>query len=82
MLGSDRDQIEGDRGFYAGAVGWCDASGNGRWMVALRGAELSADRRSAVARAGGGIIAESDAGDEVAETTAKFRTVLTALGVL
>ncbi len=73
--------IEGDRGFYAGAVGWCDAAGDGRWMVALRGAELSADRRSALARAGGGIVAESDSEDEVAETTAKFRTVLNALGV-
>ena len=73
--------IEGDRGFYAGAVGWCDAAGDGRWMVALRGAELSADRRSALARAGGGIVAESDPEDEVAETTAKFRTVLNALGV-
>ncbi len=73
--------IEGDRGFYAGAVGWCDAAGDGRWMVALRGAELSADRRSALARAGGGIVAESEARDEVDETTAKFRTILTALGV-
>ena len=73
--------VEGSRGFYAGAVGWCDSTGDGRWMVALRGAELSADRRSALARAGGGIVAESDAGDEVAETTAKFRTVLQALGV-
>lgn len=75
-------EVEGDRGFYAGAVGWCDAAGDGRWMVALRGAELSADRRTALARAGGGIVAESDPDDEVAETTAKFRTVLTALGVL
>jgi isochorismate synthase len=73
--------IEGDRGFYAGAVGWCDGAGDGRWMVALRGAELSADRRSAMARAGGGVVAESDPDDEIAETTAKFRTVLTALGV-
>ena len=73
--------VEGSRGFYAGAVGWCDSAGDGHWMVALRGAELSADRRSALARAGGGIVAESDAGDELAETTAKFRTVLTALGV-
>ena len=73
--------VEGNRGFYAGAVGWCDSAGDGHWMVALRGAELSADRRSALARAGGGIVAESDAGDEVAETTAKFRTVLRALGV-
>lgn len=73
--------LEGDRGFYAGAVGWCDAAGDGRWVVAIRGAVLSADRRSAVARAGGGIVAESDADEEVAETTTKFRTVLTALGV-
>ena len=74
-------ELEGDRGFYAGAVGWCDAGGDGRWVVAIRGAQLAADRRSAVATAGGGIVAESDADDEVAETTTKFRTVLTALGV-
>ncbi len=74
-------EVEDDRGFYAGAVGWCDSRGDGRWMVAIRGAELSADRRTALARAGGGIVAESDPDDEVAETTAKFRTILTALGV-
>lgn len=74
-------EVEADRGFYAGAVGWCDARGDGRWVVAIRGAELSADRCSALTRAGGGIVAESDPDDEVAETTTKFRTVLTALGV-
>lgn len=73
--------LEGDRGFYAGAVGWCDARGDGRWVVAIRGAQLSADRRGAVAAAGGGIVAESDPDDEIAETTAKFRTILGALGV-
>ncbi len=74
-------EVEGDRGFYAGAVGWCDTHGDGRWEVAIRGAVLSADRRSAVASAGGGIVAESDADDEVAETTTKFRTILAGLGV-
>lgn len=74
-------EVEGDRGFYAGAVGWCDSHGDGRWVVAIRGAQLSADRRSAVATAGGGIVAESDADDEVAETTTKFRTILAGLGV-
>lgn len=74
-------EVEGDRGFYAGAVGWCDARGDGRWVVAIRGAQLSADRRTAVASAGGGIVAESDADDEVAETTTKFRTILAGLGV-
>ncbi|MBJ7339864.1 isochorismate synthase [Mycolicibacterium sp.] len=73
--------LEGDRGFYAGAVGWCDASGDGTWVVSIRCAELSADRRTAEARSGGGIVAESDPDDEVAETNTKFRTILTALGV-
>jgi isochorismate synthase len=74
-------ELEGDRGFYAGAVGWCDAGGDGHWVVSLRCAQLSADRRSALARAGGGIVAESDPDDEVAETTTKFATILNALEV-
>lgn len=74
-------ELEGGRGFYAGAVGWCDGNGDGRWVVAIRGAELAPDRRSALALAGGGIVAESDPDEEVSETTAKFRTILAALGV-
>ncbi|GLE52736.1 isochorismate synthase [Mycobacterium montefiorense] len=74
-------ELEGDRGFYAGAVGWCDANGDGCWVVSIRCAQLSADRRSALARAGGGIVAESDPDDEVDETTTKFATILNALGV-
>lgn len=74
-------ELEGDRGFYAGAVGWCDASGDGQWVVSIRCAQLSADRRTALARAGGGIVAESDPDDEVAETTTKFATILNALDI-
>jgi len=74
-------ELDGDRGFYAGAVGWCDAAGDGQWVVSIRCAQLSADRRSALARAGGGIVAESDPDAEVAETTTKFATILNALGV-
>jgi isochorismate synthase len=74
-------ELEGDRGFYAGAVGWCDQRGDGRWVVAIRGARLSADRRTAYAHAGGGIVAESDPDDEVEETTTKFTTILSALEV-
>ena len=74
-------ETEEDRGFYAGAVGWCDREGDGDWMVAIRCAELSADRRSARAFAGGGIVAGSDAAEELAETDAKLRTLLSALGV-
>ena len=75
------DRVEDPRGFYAGAAGWCDGRGNGCWVVSIRGAQLSADRRSAVAHSGGGIVAESDPDDEVAETTTKFATILNALGV-
>jgi isochorismate synthase len=74
-------ELEGDRGFYAGAVGWCDERGDGTWVVSIRCAELSADRRTAEARSGGGIVAESDPDDEVAETNTKFRTILSAMGV-
>jgi len=74
-------ELEGDRGFYAGAVGWCDARGDGHWVVSIRCAQLAADRRTALARAGGGIVAESDPDDEVAETTTKFATILNALEV-
>ncbi len=73
-------ELEGDRGFYAGAVGWCDSSGDGRWVVSIRCAVLSEDRYTALASAGGGIVAESDPDDEVDETTTKFRTILTGLG--
>lgn len=74
-------ELEGDRGFYAGTVGWCDARGDGRWVVSIRCAQLSGDRRTALARSGGGIVAESDPDEEVAETTTKFATILNALEV-
>jgi len=74
-------ELEGDRGFYAGATGWCDSHGDGRWVVSIRCAVLSADRMHARAYSGGGIVADSDVSDEVAETTTKFKTILSALGV-
>jgi isochorismate synthase len=72
--------IEGyDRGFYAGAVGWCDAGGDGEWFVSLRCAEISG--RHARLFAGAGIVAGSEPEREVAETSAKFLAMLDALGV-
>lgn len=73
-------RIEGNRGFYAGAVGWCDENGDGRWAVTIRCAELSAGGTAIRAYAGGGLVAESDPQDELSETTVKFRTVLAGLG--
>ncbi|PTR23514.1 isochorismate synthase [Rhodococcus sp. OK519] len=73
--------VEGDRRFYGGAVGWCDASGDGDWVVAIRCAEIDADGTSALAWAGGGIVAASDPDTELDETTTKLGTLLGALGV-
>ncbi|UYP18541.1 isochorismate synthase [Rhodococcus sp. Z13] len=74
-------RFEEDRRFFGGTVGWCDAEGDGDWIVAIRCAELSSDCRRAVAWAGGGIVADSDPVAELDETTAKLRTLLGALGV-
>ncbi len=75
------EELEGERGFYAGTVGWCTADGDGEWMVAIRCAEISSDLRRMTAYAGGGIVAESDPDAELRETTTKFGTLLGALGV-
>ncbi|MEO9328003.1 isochorismate synthase [Gordonia aurantiaca] len=73
--------VEGERGFYAGSVGWCNADGDGEWMVAIRCLELAADRRNVRTWAGGGIVEHSDPQAELEETTFKLRTVLNALGL-
>ncbi|RDH11120.1 chorismate-binding protein, partial [Tsukamurella pulmonis] len=66
--------IEGERGFYAGAVGWTAANGDGHWRVSIRCAELDGARLRAYA--GGGIVGASDPQAELAETRNKLRTVL------
>jgi menaquinone-specific isochorismate synthase len=72
--------VEGvDRDRYGGAVGWFDAAGNGTWAVAIRCAQLSADRTVARLHAGGGIVADSDPFAELAETQAKFEAMLSAI---
>ncbi|ADH66469.1 isochorismate synthase [Nocardiopsis dassonvillei] len=68
-----------DRGLYAGAVGWCDADGDGEWAVTLRCAEIAGTRARLFA--GAGIVADSVPAEEAAETGAKFRTMLNALGL-
>ncbi|WP_337061756.1 isochorismate synthase [Kineococcus sp. G2] len=68
-----------ERGYFTGAVGWCDADGDGEWAVTIRCAEVQGG--SVRLFAGAGVVAASDPDAEVAETTAKFRTSLAALGV-
>ncbi len=67
------------RGRYGGAIGWVDSGGDGTWAVAIRCAELSADRRSARLVAGGGIVADSEPLAELAETQAKLQAMLSAI---
>lgn len=67
------------RGFYAGAVGWCDAAGDGDWHVALRCAHVQG--HEARLFAGAGIVADSEPALEAAETRAKFNAMLHALGI-
>ncbi|WP_282826182.1 isochorismate synthase [Gulosibacter sediminis] len=67
-----------DRMRYAGPAGWLSASGDGEWVVALRGAEFATD--AVTAFAGGGIVGSSDPDEEFAETLPKFRPIVEALG--
>ncbi len=69
-----------DPGPYAGPVGWMDAAGNGEWGIALRGAVVE-EPQSIRLFAGCGIVAASDPDAELAETWAKFRPMLQALGM-
>ncbi len=68
-----------DRGFYTGAVGWCDASGDGEWYVTIRCAEI--EGRLIRLFAGAGIVPGSQPEAELAETAAKLGTMLRALGL-
>ncbi|MGA4837721.1 isochorismate synthase [Streptomyces sp. G45] len=68
-----------DRGYYAGMVGWMGLDGDGEWAVTIRSAEVC--DRAVRLFAGAGIVAGSDPAAELAETTAKFGTLLRALGV-
>jgi menaquinone-specific isochorismate synthase len=71
-------ELEGfDRGRYAGAVGWVDARGDGRFGVAIRCAEI--DGNQARLFAGGGIVADSDPATELTETRAKLQAMLGAI---
>jgi isochorismate synthase len=70
--------LEGfDRGWYAGPVGWADASGDGEFCVALRCALLRG--RTASCYAGSGIVRDSDPAAELAETEVKLEALLPVL---
>jgi menaquinone-specific isochorismate synthase len=68
-----------DRGLYAAPVGWVDGVGNSEWIVGIRSALV----QGAQARlyAGAGLVAGSDAGQELAEIQLKFQPLYRALSV-
>jgi len=72
--------LEGlDRGWYAGPVGWVDASEDGEFCVALRSALV----QGGLARcfAGVGVVADSDPAAELAETEVKLQALLPVLAL-
>lgn len=87
VCGLPRDRAAGlirdleplDRDFYAGAVGYSSANGDGSWYVAIRCAEICGSH--ARLYAGAGIVPGSDPAAETAETAAKFEALLRAFGL-
>jgi para-aminobenzoate synthetase component 1 len=65
------------RGFYTGAVGWTEPDGRSVFNIAIRTAVL--DAAGLCYWAGGGIVADSRAADEYAETLLKTEALLHAL---
>jgi menaquinone-specific isochorismate synthase len=65
------------RDLYAGPCGWVDATGDGEFVVALRGAQIDGTR--ARLHAGAGIVAGSEPESEWAETQSKLEPMLRAL---
>jgi menaquinone-specific isochorismate synthase len=68
-----------ERGWYTGPIGWFDAAGDGRFVVALRSGVICGAR--AELYAGAGVVQDSNAPSEFAETRWKLAALLGALGV-
>jgi menaquinone-specific isochorismate synthase len=72
--------VEGmERGRYAGPVGWFDMHGDGEFGIALRCGEIDPERRSVRIFAGCGLVAGSTPEAELAESSAKFAAMRSAL---
>src|SRR5260370_7971763 len=66
-----------DRGWYAGPIGWVNRDGEGEFVVGIRSALVNG--ALATLYAGCGIVAESNAAAEFAESDWKLRPMLAAL---
>jgi isochorismate synthase len=74
------EQEQLDRGWYAGPIGWLDRAGDGEFVVAIRSGVV--EDASASLFVGCGIVADSDAQSEWAESEVKLRVLASALGRL
>jgi para-aminobenzoate synthetase component 1 len=70
----------GARGLYTGAIGWTDLHGNSRFNLAIRTA-VFADG-AVTYHAGGGIVADSQADAEYAETLLKSESVFRTIAAM
>ncbi|EOC1288989.1 isochorismate synthase EntC [Cronobacter muytjensii] len=68
-----------ERELFGGIVGWCDAEGNGEWVVTIRCARLRGNQVRLFA--GAGIVPASDPLSEWRETGTKLSTMLHVLGL-
>ncbi|UTR13168.1 isochorismate synthase DhbC [Salipaludibacillus sp. LMS25] len=68
-----------ERGLFTGMVGWNDSRGDGEWVVTIRCAEVADYTLKLFA--GAGIVDGSTPTGELAETSAKFQTMLQAIGM-
>ncbi len=68
-----------ERGLFSGMVGWCDAEGNGEWVVTIRCGTVQG--RLIRLFAGAGIVEASCPDAEWAETEAKLGTMRNAFGL-
>lgn len=68
-----------DRELFGGIVGWCDAEGNGEWVVTIRCAKLHGNQVRLFA--GAGIVPASSPVGEWRETGVKLSTMLNVFGL-
>ncbi|WP_034456877.1 isochorismate synthase EntC [Buttiauxella noackiae] len=68
-----------DRELFGGIVGWCDADGNGEWVVTIRCARVGGNQVRLFA--GAGIVPASSPESEWRETGVKLSTMLNVFGL-
>jgi isochorismate synthase len=68
-----------ERGLFTGIVGWCDAKGNGEWVITIRCGIV--ERETIRLFAGAGIVEASQPDSEWAEVQTKLGTMLNACGI-